>query len=116
MAGIVNGGQVAKALDTCLNAFVNEATLLEEVAALHYTMANSIDLIETLDGTILFAKQGLEHEVHALFMVGHVVHEDLLLAIGQRQLQESIVQTDAFDTTLCQNGLVVHVVELILNG
>ena len=116
VTGVVDGCEVAEALDAGLHAFVDEAALLEEVAALHDAMAHGVDFVEALDGTILLAEQRLEHEVHALLVVGHVVHEDFLLAVGQGELQECVVEADALYAALSQHGLVVHVVKFILDG
>ena len=79
-------------------------------------MAHGVDFIEALDGTILLAEQLLEHEVHTFLVVGHVVHEDFLLSVRQGELQEGVVEADALYATLCQHGLVVHVVKFILDG
>ena len=116
VASVMNRCEVAQTLYASLNTLVHEATLLEEVAALHNTVTNSVDFIEALDGAILFVEQCLEHEVHTLFMVGHVVHQDFLLAVGQSQFQEGVVKSDALHATLCQHRLIVHVVKFVLDG
>ena len=57
--------------------------------------------VEALDSAILLAEQLLEHEVHTFLVVGHVVHEDFLFAVGQGEFQESVVEADALYATLC---------------
>ena len=79
-------------------------------------MAHGINFAQVVNGTNLLVEKGLENEVHTLLVVGHVVHNHLFLAVWERQFQESLVKSNAFNTSLCQNRLVVHVVELVLNG
>ncbi len=116
VALVVHGSQVDEALDAILHLGSNDATLLEEVAALHHTVAHGPNLIEALDGAELRIEQALEHELHTL-LVGRKVGHDLLLgAVGQLHLDESLVEANAFHTTLGENLLTVHVVELILDA
>ena len=42
-------------------------------------------------------------------------HDNLLLTVWQGYLDESLVKTDTFNTTLCKHSFVVHVVELVLD-
>jgi len=92
------------------HAFVYEAALLEEVAALHDAMSHCVYLVERLECADLGVEQGLEHEVDAFLVVGHVVHDFLFLAVGQGQLEESLVEPDSLYTALCQHRFVIHVV------
>ena len=115
VSGIVNRCKVAQALDTILNLLSYEAALLKEVTTLHYTMSYSINLIKALQCTELRVEQALEHEVHAFLMVGHVVHDDFLLSTWKSNLNESLIKSYTFNTTLCEHGLIVHVVKFVLN-
>ena len=116
VACIVDGREVAEAFDACFHAFVHEATLFKQVAALHDAVADGVDFVEALDGTVFFAEQLLEHEIHAFLVVGHVVHQDFLLAVGQREFQEGVVEADALHAALRQYGFVVHIVQFVLDG
>ena len=115
VALVVHGSQVDEALDAFLHLGSNDATLLEEVTALHYTMANGIYLVKALQCSELRVEQALEHEVDAFLVVGHVVHDNLLLSIRHSNLYECLIESDTLNTTLCQNGLIVHVVKLVLD-
>ena len=115
VSGIVYRSKVAKALDTVLNFLCHDAALLEEVTTLHYTMANGIYLVKALQCSELRVEQALEHEVDAFLVVGHVVHDNLLLSIRHSNLYECLIESDTLNTTLCQNGLIVHVVKLVLD-
>ena len=53
---------------------------------MHHAMTYSINLIETLDDTNLRIGKQRENELHALGMLGNVVHNLLFLAIGKLYL------------------------------
>lgn len=113
---VVNGSEVAEALDAVLYRLVHDDALLEEVATLHDTVSHSVDLVEALDGTDLRIEEALEHEVDAFLVVRHVVHNLLLLAVGESHLNECLVEADTLNTACCQYGVVVHIVKLVLDG
>ena len=96
MTGVVDGCQVAKVFYSLFHLGRNDTAIVEFVATLHDAMTHGIDLFQTADGPDLTIEQGLKHEVHTLFVVGHVVHDDTFFAIGQRHFQESLVQTNTF--------------------
>ena len=110
MTCVVNRSEVAKFLDTILYALVNDDTLLELVTTLHYAVSYSVDFLQVLDGADFRVEQALEHEVHTFLVVRHVVHDLLLLAIRQFNLDESVIKTDTLYTTLCQYRLIVHII------
>ena len=60
-------------------------------------MTHGVDFIEALYGANLGVEQALEHEVHALFVVGHVVHYLLFLSVGQCHLDECLVESDSLN-------------------
>ena len=113
---IVYRCKVAKTLYTVFHFLCYDATLFKQVATLHDTVTHCIYFVKAFDGSILRTEQGLKHEVHTFLMVGHIVHEFCLLAIGKCQLEESVVQSDAFHSALYQDRLVVHVVQLVFDG
>ena len=113
---IVYWCQVAKTFYTILYRLVYYNALLEEVATLHNTMTYSINFVEALDSTELRVEKTLEYEVNAFLMVRHVVHNLLLLAVRQSYFYESFVKTDTLNTASSEHRVVVHVIELILDG
>ena len=115
VSGVVDGCQVAEALDAVFHFFGDDAAFLEEVAALHDAVAYGVDFVEAFDGSVFVAEQGLEHKVHAFLVVGHVVHEHFLLAVGQSEFQECLVEADALNAALGEHALIVHVVEFVLD-
>ena len=115
VACVVDGREVAQALDAFLHTLVNDDTLLVEVAALHDAVAHGVNLVKALDGSDFRVEKTLEHEVHAFLVVGHVVHYFLLLAAGQRDLDECLVEADALNSSGCKHGVVVHVVKFVFD-
>ncbi len=83
---------------------------------MHHTMANSVDLIETLDNTDLRVSEQREDKLHTLCMLRDIVHNLLLLTIGQLNLYKSTVQAYTLSTTTGHHTLVVHIVQSVLDG
>ena len=115
VASVVNGSEVAQTLDAILYALVNNDALLEEVATLHDTVTYCIYLVKALDSTYFRVEQTLEYEVDTFLVVGHVVHDLLLLAVRQSHLDECFVKTDTLNTACCEDRVVVHVVQLVFD-
>ena len=115
VAGVVNGCEIAKALDTFLHALVYNNALLIEVAALHDAVTHSVDLLKALDSANLRVEQTLEHEVHAFLMVRHVVHNLFLLAVRQCHLDECLIEADTFNTSCCKHRVVVHIIKFVFD-
>ena len=99
VAGVVYRCQIAEAFDALFHAFVHDDTLLKEVTTLHDAVAYSVDFVKTLYRSYLRIGEQTEHKVHTLLVVGHVVHYLFLLAIGESNLYESLIESDALRTT-----------------
>ena len=115
VSGVVNGSQVAEALNALFHFLVYEAAFFKQVAPLHDAMSHGIYLVETLNGSVFLAQQRLENEVHTLFVVGHVVVQNFLFAVGQSEFQESVVKTNALHAALRQHAFIVHVIEFVFD-
>ena len=112
----MNRCQVDETLDTLFHLGRDDATLFEQVAALHDAMANGVDFVQTLQRADFRFEQHFEHQRHAFLVRGQVGHDGTFVTVVELHLDESLIQTDTFYTSLCQYGLVVHVVQFILNG
>ena len=115
VASVVHRCQVAKALNAFLYALVNDDALLIKVATLHDAVSYGINLVKALDSAKLGVEQALEHEVYTLFVVGHVVHNLFLLAVGQCYFDERLVKADTLNAACCQHSVVVHVIEFVFD-
>ena len=115
MALVVHGGQFDQALYSLLHLGGHEATLLEEVAALHHAMPHGPYLVEALDGAHLGIEQAFEYQLHALLVGGQLGHDLLFVAICELHLDESLIQSDTLHAALSQHTLVGHVVQLVFN-
>ena len=115
VSGVVNGSEVAQALDAILYALVHDDALLEEVATLHDTVTYCVYLVKALDCADFRVEQTLEYKVDTFLVVGHVVHDLLLLAVRQSHLDECFVKTDTLNTACCEDRVVVHVVQLVFD-
>ena len=112
---VVDWCEVDKALDAFLHLRRYDAALVEEVATLHDTVTNGVNLIEALDGAYLGVSETFEDQLNAFLVCGEVAHDFLFRAVRELHLDECVVDADALNTTLCEDALVVHVVQLILN-
>ena len=83
MASVVHRGKVAKFFNTLFHFGRNDTAIVILVATLHDAMTHGVNLLEVANGANLFIEQHLEHEVHTLLVVGHVVHNHFFLAVWQ---------------------------------
>jgi len=112
----VQGSQV-RALFKLLQHFVSQDnTLVELLTAMHHAVAHGINLVKTLDDTNLRISEQREDELHTLGMLGNVVHNLLLLTIGQLHLHKGTVQAHTLGTATGHHTLIVHVVQCVLDG
>ncbi len=115
VGGVVQGSQVADGLEGLKHLVGEQHALVELLAAVHHAMTHGIDFLQVLDDTNLGVSQQREDELHALGMLGDVVHDLLLLAIGQFHLDESAVEAHTLCTAAGHHALVVHIVQCILD-
>ena len=73
--------------------------LAELLAAVHHAMAHGINFVHGLHHAILGAGQRLQDEFHTGCVLRDVLLQDFLLAVGQGQLQERVLQTDFLDAS-----------------
>ena len=110
IGGVVQGSEVGALFESLQHLVGEEHALVELLTAVHHTMTHSVDLIKTLDDTNLRVCEQREDELHTLSMLRDIVHNLLLLTIGQFHFHKSTVQTYALSTTTGHHGLIVHVV------
>ena len=82
---------------------------------MHHTVANSIDLIKTLDHTDLRIRQQREDELHTFCMFGDIVHDLSLLAIGKFYLHKGPIETYTLSTSTGHHTLIVHIIQGVLD-
>ena len=112
---VVQRSKVRAFLESLQDLVSKDHRLIELLTAMHHTMTYCVNLIETLDYTDLRVSEQRKDKLHALSMLGDIVHNLLLLSIGQLYLYESSVQADALGTTTCHYRLVVHIVQCVLD-
>ena len=112
---VVQRSQVHALNDLCLHFGGDEHRLVELLAAVHYAVTDSLDLLEVFDTTDLLVHQGLEDEFDTYGMLGHRLLDFHFLAVRQFNQQERVRQTDLLDAALGHNGLALHVEELVLD-
>ena len=117
VGGIVQGSQLAEALDALNHLVVYQAGLGEELAAVSHAVTYGLNLVQGLEHTALGVCKQLEHGLDALGMVGHgLVDYNFILARGTVGDLPHL-ESDSFHKSLGQKGIVVsvlHVEDLIL--
>ena len=90
--------------------------LAELFASMHHTVTYGIDFVQRLDGSIFRACQSVQDKFHTYGMLWNVLLKNFLLATGQGELQERVLQTNFFDTTLGDNFFPVHIKQFVFDG
>ena len=116
VGGVVEGSQVAACLKYLEHLVGEQHALVELLATMHHTVTYGVNLLQVFDDTNLRIGEQTENELHTLGVFGDIVHDLLLLAIGQFHLDESTVQAHTLGTTRGHDTLGVHIVERILDG
>ena len=115
VGGVVQRSQVGALLKHAQHLVVQHNALVELLAAVHHAVTHCVDLAQVFDNTNLGVGEQREDELHALGMLGNVVHDLFFLTIGQLHFHESTVQAYALGTATGHHTLVVHVVERIFD-
>ena len=107
--------QVGALLKHLQHLIVEQHALVELLAAMHHAVTHGVDFLEVLDGPNLGVGEQREDELHTLGVLGNVVHDGFLLAIGEFHFHESAVQTHALGPTRGQHLFGIHVIERVLD-
>ena len=113
MCRVVKRSKVAKALDSLNNAVVNDNALVELVAALNYSVANSCDFGKIGNNSIFAFCEILFNVEESVSVVVHF-NIDIKFSSVESASLYTAVNTDSFANTLCENQLVFHIDKLVL--
>ena len=117
MRGVVQGSKGRAGLDELEHLVGDDDAGGEILAAVDYAVADGADLVHGGHNAVLRRGELVHDGGNGLGMGGH---GDFLienaLALDKRSVLEVAVDADALAEALGQNGLVVHVEKLILEG
>ena len=114
VSGIMQWSQI-RALLECLEHLVSKNhRLVELLATVHHTVTHSINLAEVFYNTDFRVGKQREDELHALCMLGDVVHYLLFLTVSELYFHESAVESHALSAAAGHHTLVVHIVQCVL--
>gem|GEM_PF-6097199 len=88
ISGVVERSQIGKRGKFIQHFFVEKDGPAETLAAMHHAVADSIQLAERLQYTILFAREHVENELHTGGMLRNLLLQRHLLTRRQLQLEE----------------------------
>ena len=109
---IVKRSDIVALADFCLHIFVDEHALAELLAAMHQTVADSVDFAIAAYAAFLGVGEKIEDSLHSLLMVDQTEVEDILGAVGTLELEESAGETYFLHAALCQSlGLLAAEVD-----
>ena len=111
----MQGSQVGALLESLENLIGQNNRLVEFLPTMHHTMTDSIDFVKTLDNANLRISKQRENELHALGMLGDVMHNLLFLTISQFDFHESAIKTYTLGAATSHHTLVVHIVQGVLD-
>ena len=111
---IVEGSQI-HIRNPFLQHLVVHETAFGEAASSHDAMAGSSNFIDVLDGTVFRMQERVKHHLDAFSVSGAVEGDDFRLAVDFC-LEECAIESDFLDSTCGEHALVVHFIELVLDG
>ena len=114
---VVEGSQLAEALNALHHLVIDQAGLGEELTAVSHAVTYGLYLVQGLEHTALWVCKQLEHRFDALGMVGHGLVDYNLVPTGRTVGHLTHFQTDSFYKALSKKGIIVgvlHVEDLIL--
>ena len=114
VCGIVEGCEVHVGNPFAEHLLVHESAF-GKASSGHDAVSGGGNLVDALDGTVLGMEQGVEHHLDAFGVCGAFEGDNLRLAVDLR-LEECAFKTDFLDSSCGEDALVVHFVELVLDG
>ena len=91
VGGVMEGSQIRALLKHLQHLVGKDHALVELLATVHHAMTYGINLAEVFDYTNLRIGEQGEDELHAFGVLGNIVHDLLLLAIGQLHLHKGTI-------------------------
>ena len=82
----------------------------------HHAVTYSVDFLQVLDATVLGVNEGIEDGLDGAFVVGEAQVDVLLAAVVKFEFDESVGQTDFFNTALGEGLVLLNLDEFVLGG
>ena len=70
---------------------------------MHHAVTHGVNLFEVFDDSYFGVGEQAEDELHALCVLGNVVHYLLLIAVGELHFHESVVESYALGAARCHH-------------
>ena len=115
---VVERGEVAADLDLLQHVLADEGAPGEEIRALHDAVADGLDVVEAGEHAVLGIHEGVEHELHADFVVRNGLGHGVRLFAGGLMGKAAVGQADLLDQAFGQQIIdivVLHVQQLVLD-
>ena len=112
---IVKRSQIIASCKSLQHFFVQQYRFAETFASVHHTVTYRINLIQRFDSTIFRMNQCIQDKLYSYCMFRNIFFQYFLFAVRQSQFQERSLQTDFFDTTLCNHFFAGHIEQFIFN-
>ena len=113
---IVERAQLAALLDCGDHLFVDDYRAGEFLTAVQHAVSNRGDLGKRRDHAVFLGSEGVENDLDCFRMIVHVDLKLVVLSAFHLLLEVSACNTDTVCHTFCQQSLVLHIDQLILDG
>ena len=112
----MQGAEVEALADDFLDILRNNAGLGDFLAAVQHAMTDRADFIRRCDHAVFRIQQCLKHQLDRNLMVRHRSFDFIAVFSGRTVREPGAVDADALAETLRENGFVLHIDQLILQG
>ena len=113
VGGVMQRSQIGTFLEGLEHLVGKDNRLVELLSAVHHAVTHGINFRQVLNHANLGIGEQREDELHALCMLGDVVHNLFLFAVGELHFHKSAIETHALSASRCHHALVIHVVKRI---
>ena len=119
MGRIVERSEVAADLYLLQHILIHEGTAMEILAAVHDSVAHSLDVLHRVEHSGLLVRERVEHEFHTHLVVRDRQFPDNLVVTRTGILEDAALKSNLFDYTLGYEVIdiiALHIKELVLDG
>ena len=112
--GVVQRSNAVALAYHVLHLVGDEDAAAELLAAMHHAVTHGVDFLQILDAAIFRMNQRVEDSLDGTLVVGEAQVNVLLATVIKFQFDETVGQTDFFNTTLGQGLVLLDLDEFIL--
>ena len=113
---VVQRAEIEAGTDNVLHVLVYDAGLCDVWTSMEYTVSDGTDLINGLYYTVLCIGECIKYQLYSDAVIRHSGLNNEILLARYLMCELTALDGDTLAETLCKNGLILHIDELILEG